>query len=99
MPFWTLGGPEAVLWLGLYAGYADEKSMGKIYDKFAIDERSKEVSQGKNPAQVALDHAAYLLNSIVASGESTVLDADVNENLADFYVAGGLDGVATVVRY
>jgi hypothetical protein len=99
MPLWTLGGREAVLRLGRNAGYADEKFLGKIYDRLATDERSKEIDEGKNPAQVALDRAAYLLDSVVASGEATMWDADVGEKLAELYIAGGLEDVATFVRY
>jgi hypothetical protein len=99
MPLWTLGGRDAVMRLGRTAGYEDEDSLGKIYDRLATDQREKEIDEGKNPAQVALDRAAYLLDSVVAQGEATAWDADVSEKLAELYIAGGLEDVATFVRY
>lgn len=99
MPLWTLGTRDAVMKLGEIAGYKDSTSLGKIYHRLFEDKREKEIADGKAPQQVALDRAAFLLDSYVAEGTHKDWNDDVRELLAELYTTAGLDDIATFVRY
>lgn len=98
MPLWTMGGTAQVREMGRLAGYADDSSLEKIYQRLFEDKREKEVQEGKAPQQVALDRAAYFLDWMVARGERSWEDVDL-EKLAELYDEANLGDVATFVRY
>jgi hypothetical protein len=99
MPLWTLGGREAVQSLARVAGYVDESSLGKIYRRLFEDRREGEIAEGKAPAQVALDRAAYLLDFGIAEGIKSAWDDEIREELSELYREAGLPDVATFVLY
>lgn len=98
MPLWTMGGTGQVQEMGRLAGYEDDSSLGKIYQRLFEDRREKEIEEGKAPQQVALDRAAYFLDWMVARGESSWESVDL-EQLAELYDEAKLSHIATFVRY
>lgn len=102
LPLWTLGSVEKLKEMGTLAGYEDTESLGKIYRRLFEDGRAEEIADGKAPAQVALDRAAWLLDVCVAEQVSTKSEGgwnDVRERLAELYDEAGMNDLATFVRY
>lgn len=96
MPLWTIGSKQAVRDMAILAGYEDPDSLGKIYQRLYKDERKHEIADGKAPEQVALDRAAYLLDTCMTH------DTDwetIKENLAGLYEEAKMSDIATFVRY
>ena len=98
MPLWTMGGGDTVSQMGRLAGYQDEASLRKIYQRLYEDKREKDIGEGKAPEQVALDRAAYYLDWVTARGETKWNDVDL-EVLAELYDEAKLSDIATFVRY
>lgn len=97
LPLWTLGGRGRLLRTAKLAGYQDEDSLKRIYERLYEDKREKEIADGKQPEQVALDRAAYLLDYTVASGQEDW--GNVTEPLAALYEEASMGDIATFVKY
>ncbi len=98
MPLWTMGGAGVVQDMGRLAGYQDDESLRKIYQRLFEDKREKDIAEGKAPEQVALDRAAYYLDWATARGVTQWDDVDL-EVLAELYDQAKLPDIATFVRY
>lgn len=102
LPLWTLNDLDMLKSMGELAGYQDQESLGKIYRRLFEDERTEEITGGKAKEQVALDRAAWLLDTCVAeqvSGVKPTAWDDMRERLAELYDEAGLNDMATFVRY
>lgn len=97
MPLWTLGGRDVVEDMRKLAGYIDEDSLPKIFKRLYEDKREKEIAEGKQPQQVALDRAAYLLDLCVAERRDDWEAAKMG--LAELYEEAGMYDFATFVKY
>lgn len=97
IPLWTLGGHDVVENMRQLAGYVEEESLPKIFKRLYEDKREKEIEEGKQPAQVALDRAAYLLDLCVAERREDWESAKLG--LADLYEEAGMSDFATFVKY
>lgn len=98
MPLWTMGSLDELKEMGRLAGYVDDSSLEKIYQRLFEDRRENEVQEGKKPEQVALDRAAYYLDWAMTRGETSWDDVDL-ERLAELYDEAGMGDIATFVRY
>lgn len=97
MPLWTMN--DNVQEIAELAGYQDPSSLPKIYRGLAEDERKGEIHEGKKPEQVALDRAAFLLDSVVARSisESSTWRS-VREELALRYKEARMPEIARLVE-
>lgn len=98
MPLWTMGERDVVPEMGRLAGYQDDASLRKIYQRLFEDKREKEIEEGKAREQVALDRAAHYLDWVTARGMTRWDDVDL-EVLAELYDEAKLTDIATFVRY
>ncbi|GMH13490.1 hypothetical protein Nepgr_015331 [Nepenthes gracilis] len=91
-PWWTLGCPYQEV-----AGIAkwEDEQIEYIKEKVTEEGRQEDLKKGKEPAQVALDEAAFLLD--LASIEGTWDDS--LERVADCYKEAGLNEIARFVSY
>ncbi|GER42956.1 translation initiation factor IF-2 [Striga asiatica] len=91
-PWWTLGCEYQEV-----AGMAqwEDEQIEFIQEKVTDEGRQEDLKKGKEPAQIALDEAAFLLD--LASVEGT-WDACV-ERVADCYSEAGLHDIAKFVLY
>lgn len=97
MPLWTLGGRDVVEDMRKLAGYVEEDSLPKIFKRLYEDKREQEIADGKQPQQVALDRAAYLLDLCVAERREDWEAAKMG--LTELYEEANMDDFATFVRY
>ncbi|CAO2814839.1 unnamed protein product [Amaranthus hypochondriacus] len=91
-PWWTLGCPYQEV--ADLAQWEDEQ-IEYIKEKVTDDGRQEDLKKGKDPLQVALDEAAFLLD--LASIEGTW--DDCLERVAECYKQAGLDDIAKFVLY
>ncbi|XP_047946359.1 protein IN CHLOROPLAST ATPASE BIOGENESIS, chloroplastic-like [Salvia hispanica] len=91
-PWWTLGCKyQEVADIAQW----DDEQIEYIKEKVTDEGRQEDLKKGKEPAQIALDEAAFLLD--LASVEGT-WDACV-ERVADCYRQAALDDIATFILY
>uniref|UniRef100_A0A2P2LFR1 Cyclin delta-3 n=1 Tax=Rhizophora mucronata TaxID=61149 RepID=A0A2P2LFR1_RHIMU len=91
-PWWTLGClyqevAEVAQW--------DDEQIEYVKEKVTEEGRQEDLKNGKAPAQIALDEAAFLLD--LASIEGTW--DDVVERISECYREAGLDDIANFVLY
>ncbi|GAB2291680.1 hypothetical protein Dimus_025933 [Dionaea muscipula] len=91
-PWWTLGCPyqeaaEIAQW--------EDEQIEYIKEKVTEEGRLEDLKKGKQPAQIALDEAAFLLD--LASIEGTW--DDYLERVAECYSEAGLDEIARFILY
>ncbi|XP_021714444.1 uncharacterized protein LOC110682417 [Chenopodium quinoa] len=91
-PWWTLGCPY--LEVADMAHWEDEQ-IEYIKEKVTEEGRQEDLKKGKEPIQVALDEAAFLLDlaSIEGSWDESL------ERVAECYKEAGLDEIARFVMY
>ncbi|CAI5472362.1 unnamed protein product [Closterium sp. Yama58-4] len=89
-PWWTLGASYQEV--AELAGYGDSQ-LEYALERLTEEGRKEDVNKGKAEAQVALDHAAFLLD--VAAAEGTW--DETREQLAGLYREAGLEEMASFV--
>ncbi|KAK9163402.1 hypothetical protein Syun_004304 [Stephania yunnanensis] len=91
-PWWTLGCKyqevaEIALW--------EDEQIEYIKEKVSEEGRQEDLHKGKDPAQVALDEAAFLLD--LASVDGTW--DEYEKRIAECYKEAGLDDIANFILY
>ncbi|KAJ6419857.1 hypothetical protein OIU84_029890 [Salix udensis] len=91
-PWWTLGCRYQDV--ARIAQWEDEQ-IEYINEKMTVEGRQEDLNKGKEPAQIALDEAAFLLD--LASVEGTW--DETAEQVAECYKQAGLHDVARFIQY
>lgn len=92
LPWWTLGCRyEKVAEI---AGWGDEQ-IEYMRERVTDEGRREDLQKGKEPAQVALDQAAFLMDLASLDGSWH----DIQEQLASYYKEAGLDTIAHFILF
>jgi hypothetical protein len=79
------------------AGYESLDVAKAFFDQLAEDPQSDKLTEGKAPAQIALDRAAHLLDAAVFGYQGGFASQSLRESLAELYEEGGLNDMAAFI--
>lgn len=101
LPLWTAAYDRPSLdRLVKLSGYTEVASARQLYEKMAADQQRDKITEGKAPAQVALDRSAYVMDAVMFQEEGGGGGgwAAARADLAQLYEEGGVPELATFVR-
>ena len=94
MPLWTVGRNKAGLErAATTAGFTGTEILGEMHAYRAAEERTEEIKEGLDPAQLALDQAAHLMDACVMGAIEGGWPALI-PTIAEKYRSAGYDDVA-----
>eukprot|EP00640_Fibrocapsa_japonica_P000072 CAMPEP_0113936164 /NCGR_PEP_ID=MMETSP1339-20121228/3130_1 /TAXON_ID=94617 /ORGANISM="Fibrocapsa japonica" /LENGTH=375 /DNA_ID=CAMNT_0000938533 /DNA_START=56 /DNA_END=1183 /DNA_ORIENTATION=+ /assembly_acc=CAM_ASM_000762 len=100
MPLWTAAyDRESMVKLTKLAGYSELASVQKMYQNLVEDKQEGKITEGKAPAQAALDRTAYVMDAVMLGNRDLEGGWDsIREDLAELYEEGGIPELATFVK-
>jgi len=97
-PLWTVAREMEDLELVLMAARSSKEKAAEKFWKLYEDERLQEIKQGKQPEQVSLDRAAFLMDAALVGANGIKGWEEVRGPLADLYRDAGMTDLAKFVE-